>query len=247
MVQPCFGLCNRIRVVLSYLAVARSQGRALHVIWLADDACPGHFLDVFEPLPGVRFVSRATRVDYAGARAHPAVANSWTLGLLSRPRARIRTRVHQLVAQMPRDYTALHVRRTDHVAYARACGVFRPLRAYAAFARAKRAAAVHVAADSASSVRAIRDSLRGSGARVVCASSHARAGAGLRHTSLDDAVFDLFACVYAQHFCGTPASSFTRAIEQLRSVRAPAHVRVDGHVSWEFPFCTARGDGDGGA
>jgi hypothetical protein len=44
------GLCNRLRVALSFLAAARAEGRPLLVVWAADAAaCPGTFTDCFEP------------------------------------------------------------------------------------------------------------------------------------------------------------------------------------------------------
>lgn len=49
------GLCNRIRAVLSYQRVAQEAGRLLVVAWPPNEYCDGPFLDLFNPLTGVRF------------------------------------------------------------------------------------------------------------------------------------------------------------------------------------------------
>ena len=76
------GLCNRLRVALSFLAAARAEGRALLVVWPADDAaCPGHFTDCFEPPADMTLCERAppgTRVRPPPPHAdfHPSVKHS---------------------------------------------------------------------------------------------------------------------------------------------------------------------------
>jgi hypothetical protein len=41
----------------------------------------------------------------------------------------------------------------------------------------------------------------------------------LRHTSIKDAIIDLYMCVYSNNFKGSGWSSFTETIEQLRSLK----------------------------
>ena len=50
------GLCNRIRAVLSYWQVAQLEQQELIVAWPANEFCNGEFLDLFEPIKGIRFV-----------------------------------------------------------------------------------------------------------------------------------------------------------------------------------------------
>ena len=52
-VQSTYGLCNQLRVLLSYRAMAQSQGRLLILVWHnCSAACPARYRDLFEPLEG---------------------------------------------------------------------------------------------------------------------------------------------------------------------------------------------------
>jgi hypothetical protein len=50
------GLANRLRTVLGFRLVASLCDAELLVCWKPSPACPGHFLDVFEPIAGVSFI-----------------------------------------------------------------------------------------------------------------------------------------------------------------------------------------------
>eukprot|EP00966_Prymnesium_polylepis_P101470 2350018-Prymnesium_polylepis.1 len=127
------GLCNRLRVCLSFLAVARTEQRQLVVVWPYDrHACPGHFADCFEPPPDCTFCEAPP----AGVRAqpappfaafHPQVAGtSLEVGCYAalRPNTALRRAVEQRVATAGAtdgaqaaagfSFAAAHVRRTDH-------------------------------------------------------------------------------------------------------------------------------------
>ena len=55
------GLANRVRVLVfySYYARWKYNGAELLFVWDVNDACPGHFLDLFEPMQGVSFITGA--------------------------------------------------------------------------------------------------------------------------------------------------------------------------------------------
>lgn len=55
------GLANRVRVLVfySYYAQWKYSGAELWMVWEVNDACPGHFLDLFEPVQGVKFITQA--------------------------------------------------------------------------------------------------------------------------------------------------------------------------------------------
>lgn len=57
------GLSNRLRVLAAYMwiAYAKFAGAHLVFIWDVNEACPGHFLQVFEPVPTVIFATNASR------------------------------------------------------------------------------------------------------------------------------------------------------------------------------------------
>ncbi len=57
------GLSNRLRVLAAYMWVAEYKFVGAHVafIWDKTSACPGHFLQIFEPIPKVIFATNASR------------------------------------------------------------------------------------------------------------------------------------------------------------------------------------------
>jgi len=57
------GLSNRLRVLAAYMwiAYAKFGGAHLVFVWDVNEACPGHFLQVFEPVPTVVFATNSSR------------------------------------------------------------------------------------------------------------------------------------------------------------------------------------------
>eukprot|EP01032_Pedospumella_encystans_P015570 gene15570-17798_t len=57
------GLSNRLRVLAAYMWVAEYKFVGAHVafIWDKTSACPGHFLQIFEPIPNVIFATNSSR------------------------------------------------------------------------------------------------------------------------------------------------------------------------------------------
>lgn len=53
------GLSNRLRLLAGYMYVMRATDLFSHIfmIWDINDACPGHFLQLYEPIPNVTFIS----------------------------------------------------------------------------------------------------------------------------------------------------------------------------------------------
>ena len=56
------GLSNRLRVLASYIHVGQANYAGAHLvfIWDVNQACPGHFLEVFKPIPGNYFFNQIT-------------------------------------------------------------------------------------------------------------------------------------------------------------------------------------------
>ena len=56
---PCWivvaeaGLCNKLRVLLSYREVAQDAGHHLLVVWQQGNFCAEHYDDLFEPIDGM--------------------------------------------------------------------------------------------------------------------------------------------------------------------------------------------------
>ena len=57
------GFANRLRVLASYMYIGMSKFHGAHLvfIWDNNEACPGHFLSVFEPIKSVIFATNMSR------------------------------------------------------------------------------------------------------------------------------------------------------------------------------------------
>lgn len=57
------GLANRLRVLAAYMHIAEAKHDGAHLVFIWDktEACPGHFLSVFEPIDTVIFATNASR------------------------------------------------------------------------------------------------------------------------------------------------------------------------------------------
>lgn len=216
------GLGNRIQSIFAY---RRLVVGTLDVLWEPSDAVShGRWDDVFLPLEGVRFHDRRFGFGYGHKvlSVDHAPSESWRadVGEL-KPTAEVQAEIDKVLATLPLDTAAIHVRRTDYVQCAWAHGLsLPPLKDYASFAQG--AEAVYLATDNAETQKKIHDLLPGStrlvGTSPALHSTEKQAfGDDRRHTSLLEAVVDLFVCARASRFMGTPGSTFTSTIEALRA------------------------------
>lgn len=60
MIESQDGLSNRLRLLAGYMYINKVFDNISHVvmIWDVNEACPGHFLELFHPINGVSFISR---------------------------------------------------------------------------------------------------------------------------------------------------------------------------------------------
>ena len=236
------GLGNKLRVVLSYLDVARRRGQKLVVFWRLSPECDATFDELYEPLDGVRFLHAlppnlptAPRGAYD---THPELQISERESAMYaqlRPRPSISARVAaRLKAFGGAEFCAIHVRRTDHaelfgerspcrdVDFYAFCDRHDPLPIFLATDNAATQAAF--AARYGARLRALTPMRpRRSKRHAPGADTAGADAAGARHTSVADAVADLEACVMAKVFKGTELSSFSDAVAHLRRARGVAH------------------------
>ena len=209
-VRPIGGLCNRLRVIGSRLVAARAAGQTLTVWWFVHPACPALFGDLFEAPPanlivrdgevGPRDVETTCSV-LAGA--DEAVWGPVILAAL-RPLPAIQERIDRLVALAGPDFTAVHIRRTDHNTR------YEEDSAYVDFA-ANHDGKVYVSADNPRSIATVKRAL---GDRVVYGADFRQTG--IRLTDVADAVVDIWVAGKAARFKGTFYSSFSEWIEMIR-------------------------------
>ena len=205
------GLCNRLRVLCSYYQEAKKQNKELRVQWERDKNCPGHFLDYFKPIEGVSF----GKVDKKASKGkwhpdfNPYEGHDIYKDVLI-PSDPIQSEVNHLARIMRNDYTAIHVRRTDHILNRNGKNVFKPDSEFFKFLD-KTDNRIYLATDNFNTQKVFYEKYA---KRITFIKFIIKEG--FRHTPLDDAVIDLYLCINAKTFDGTPWSSFTGLIKHIR-------------------------------
>jgi len=114
VIQPVNGLGNRLRTIFSYNQYAESLQMKLMVYWNISSACNGYFLDYFLPIPNIIFLrnySNKSNIDYRGFHGHINYPPDYSL---LRLKPELISHLHQRLYHLSYNYTAVHIRRTDH-------------------------------------------------------------------------------------------------------------------------------------
>ncbi len=213
------GLCNRLQAILS----ARAKVGPLRVVWSLDEAAlaGARFSDLFDPLDGVEFVEWAEGVEVETYAVCDCAPDGWERGYLDlKPKQAIVDRVANLNAGT---YAAMHIRRSaGFVELAEKLGGATPLYDFYHWTGEEpvRSLPLYIATDNAETQRAFLK-LDVTYCNHVIETGIERQGLGNHeiHTSVSDAVVDLYVCAGAAHFMGSRHSSFTDTIERLRALR----------------------------
>jgi hypothetical protein len=220
---PIGGLCNRLRTIFSHLEWCRTTGNGeiLNVYWYIDPACFILFSSLFQ-LEGLKEVGLVIHEPGLPQRP-PAMPNTiirtcsvhrdvplaaWgALAVrLLQPVSVIQGRIDAILTNIQGDFTALHIRRTDHNSNYDQDAVFVE---YAGLE-----GPVYAATDNPRSMVTLKKAL---GSRLHYNGRFAQSG--IRLTEVADAVVDLWVCATATRFRGTYYSSFSDWIEMMRSLR----------------------------
>ena len=237
-VRAFCGLCNQLRMVVSYSAYGQRFGRPLILHWQTTDACPGRFDDLFSPVTGCLIIHSMSELESLsqGGRlvcqpAQPTdeiwrrdLYNKPEMWAVLRPHADIMAAVENRLAALGGAgcFIACHVRRTDHGG---ACGVRSSDQSFYDFIDSQSRGAHHgnmavfVATDNRETQQCFVEQY---GTRVRGLTSIEHTESKLRHTTLFDAVVDIFTCVHACAFKGSNGSTFSDVITMLRQCKGLA-------------------------
>ena len=218
MIVHCYGgISNRLRVILSY----RAKYGEVDVVWLPDgEICGARFLDVFEPIAGVRFIEPKHESYYRTCDPAPDVPPYWQ-EMYGRLTLRLEYHARWLVLRPSEPYDAIHVRRTDHHDYEPARLAPTTDETFYGFLSGA-TQPVWLATDNGTTQLQYMRGIRAAGRTcLVCDGIHVHERenmSGQRNTTLADAAIDLFMCAGAVNFFGSRHSSFTNAIHTLRNL-----------------------------
>lgn len=207
------GLCDRLRVIFSFQNPMRRQGRELMVCWKPNDACPGHFLDVFEPIPGIHFTEDPTSVDWDDNRGDEN--NDPRMKYLLhdlQPQPFLWDRIAMVRQQLQPDYIAVHVRRTDKLQTETANELTTDAEFFRFCDHRRRGAEkLFLACDNAETQAQFQT--RYPEHLVVAAPINPTTA--LRQTDLTHAVVDMFVCAQAREYLGTNLSGYSILVETM--------------------------------
>ena len=218
-IKPIGGLCNYLRVMFSYYEYAKSINTQLHVIWLKTDHCNGHFLDYFEPVPNVHITSNidsTTRIHYTGCSTHPDFQPNYSsLTLLPHMKELIKNRM----AILENNYISVHIRRTDHIELAKNANAYTNDIDFINFIDKFNHKNIYIATDNETTYAIFKHKYTS----LIKFDYHKTVHSSFRHTSLDNAIVDIYMCVFSDDFMGSGWSSFTDLILHLRNHKESIH------------------------
>ena len=225
---PDYGLCNRLRGYVGAYAYAKKQGCTLHVLWTRSRACPYRIEELFEPLPTTQFITPEQRNATTYEVVTSDVGNlpeiltkngvsprlSPILIASLKPVAAIRAQLRGLKEKLALPTAVgLHIRRTDHVAFADRYGGSTPLDTFWLAVEKSPDRPVYLACDDPA---ILTEAVRKYGSRVQTAKEFGQAASSLRLTDGEHAVLDLYCLALCDQFQGSRLSSFSSHVEYLR-------------------------------
>ena len=227
IVRCKYGLCNRLRVLFSYYLYCKDTNKKLIYLWYENDACPGKFLDYFEPLENVTIIENESgffnfckkndiknRIDYDGygwqKNYSPFEKNIYE-DLI--PKQKINNKINNFARKLG-EFNAIHIRRTDHVKMSKRINKFTKDDEFFKFIE-KSKKKVFLATDCYKMQETL---MKKFGNKIVFYKKINKSikKNNIRTTSLEDAVIDIFLCTKSQEFLGSKYSSFSNAIKNIR-------------------------------
>lgn len=209
------GLCDRLAMVFSYFKKAKKNKEELTVCWPIDKNCNGHFLDIFEPVNGIKFTDNPKNPDFHG----------WYPLEEFNPKKqfiyddlRLKKNIDQKITDLRKsmgNYIAVHVRRTDKLDPLIAPW-FKNIENDEFFSfidnQKKDYNKIFLACDC----RETQNEFEENYGDKISYYSKITPSDSLRQTSLEIAAIDLFTCIHASNFFGTKLSGYSELIYQFR-------------------------------
>ncbi len=220
VIEPIFGLCNRLRALFSYYTLAMERGETLKVIWKPTRDCPGLFLDYFQKPEGMEFINHrdGTRITYRGGRWHPKYSPKQTFiygNLKLKPY--LLTRVQENIKSLENDYIAIHVRRTDHIGLAKKNKVYTTDDDFFKFIdKNQDTKYIYLATDNRTTQNKFLEKYRDK-IKIINLITPSNS---CRQTDLEATLIDFYMCVSAKIFQGSGWSSFSETINQIRNAKS---------------------------
>lgn len=207
------GLCDRLRVIFSYLKKSRENKEILQTSWIKNDDCNGCFWDFFENIEDIHF----NKTNDYPHRFLPH--NDYNLDKIFvfqslKTKKEIDEKINSMIQKMNKNYIAIHIRRTDRLS--------RPTGSllttdddFHTYLSKFNDNNIFLATDNRDTQLLFKEKYK----ERLYFSSEIIESKELRQTSLELAIIDLFTCIKAKYFFGTNLSAFSKTIYQFRKAK----------------------------
>ena len=214
-----FGLNNKLHVLLSYLYKANKENKKLKIIWHIYDHCPERFDNLFEPIDNVEIIYVENDIKHIENDYNTWSEENWNYikenyYSLLKPLPEIQEDINNTKEKLGNNYIACHLRRTDgwnHRVYIKDRHTDEEYMEF--IDQYPRELNIYIATDNQDTQQKFIDLY---GDRIIY--KKIDRSNNLRQTSLQDAVKDMYICAGAKYFMGSPWSSFTDSIYEIRKL-----------------------------
>ncbi len=221
VIAPTGGLCNYLRVLFSFKRACERDNKHLICIWRITSACPGYFLDYFEPVPGVTFLHnniKNYKINYEGFDWHPDFHdrdgfNYADLKLIPS----VQEKVNLIVSNLNNNFSAMHIRRTDHIGLAKSVNLFMPDELFINYCKTNSDKYIYIATDNQITQQKFITLFPNQIKYYNLISNNRKLLSALRQTTLEHTIIDIFVCAHSTNFMGTAYSSLSELIHILRN------------------------------
>lgn len=243
IIKPTEGLCNKIRVIAWAYDCAKELNKILIVDWGRvrgrNNRCPGHFYDLFKKIEGIYISNHSEnyvdnqiiesktscnpkikklKADYTGCDSPNESKNKtqemqYNFAKLLRPVNEIQEKINLNLSKLGSDFISVHIRRQDGDKQA-LLKHRKNDQEYINFINAHPNNNIFVATDNKNSQLFFQKKYkeRIKSMKIIEDSDK------FRKTSLEDAIVDMWTCAHAKYFLGSPDSSFSVWINNLRGI-----------------------------
>jgi hypothetical protein len=208
-ILPIGGLCNRFRVILSFLQF----NKTINVYWEElDDICNEHFLKIFKPIPEINFLTeKPSKYHYLGFNGK--ITNPYLYYKII-PQDFVKEKINYYLRKLGNNFNTCHIRRTDHVIIQQNTKSFIPDEVYIRFISIS-PYKVFLATDNIKTQIKFKSLFPSK----VILNEEISETESQRKSTLDNAYIDLVICSLGKNFLGSSKwSTFTTTINTFRKI-----------------------------
>ena len=222
------GLCNRLRLITCYKHFSDIKNKDMEMFWVKSVQCNALFKDLFDPIPNIKF----TYLKYGkGQKRSLRPKNTATKlnlfphsqeiknknHLIFKPLDGIMEKIEETKKRINGEYIACHIRRTDIITIQEKYNKDPPTdEMFMDFIEKYPDKKIYLATDERDTQKKFAEVF---GDRIYYScivNGNGSKRNPRRTTSIQDAVKDMFLCIGAKDFIGTPCSSFSSFIKNYR-------------------------------